>query len=61
MILHQYGSLNCFFHKKNCHLMTHILTGVFDDTLNVVKTLAEISRSVINVGVHVTVVVSFVS
>lgn len=55
------GLLIAFFIKKNCHLMTHILTGVFDDTLNVVKTLAEISRSVKNVGVHVTVVVSFVS
>lgn len=45
------------------HLMTYIFTGVLDDTLNlgVVNTLAEVSRSVVNVGFPVTVVAFFVS
>lgn len=42
-------------------LMTYISTGVLDDKLNLVKTLAEVSRSVVNVGFSVTVVAFFVS
>lgn len=49
------------FSTKICHLMTYIFTDVLDDTLNLVKTLAELSRSVINVEFPVTVVVSFVN
>lgn len=46
-----------------CHRITYIFTGVLDETLNlgVVKTLAEVSQSVVNIGFLVTVVVFFVS
>lgn len=47
--------LALFSFYKMSLLMSYISTGVLDDTLNLVKTLAEVSRSVVNVGFSVTV------
>lgn len=47
--------LASFSFYKMSLLMSYISTGVLDDTLNLVKTLAEVSRSVVNVGFSVTV------
>lgn len=42
------------FSTTMCHLMTYVFSGVLlDDTLNLVKTFAEGSRSVVIVGFHV--------